>query len=269
MEDTLKALISEAEEGIPAVHTRPQFEAFKARFVGPHGSLTQAMRGMAQVPKEDKPRIGQQLNQAKKQLEGLFETCLSAIEEGELAAKLGEAIDPSLPSPDPAPGNLHPLTQVREEINRILKSVGFVVADGPEVETEYFCFDALNTPKDHPARDLQDTFYLPNDSKFGNVSKHSDERYLLRTHTSTVQIRTMLQQEPPVRIISPGRCFRRDTTDATHSASFTQVEGLYVDKGVTVRDLKAILDFLFKSLFGSDAKARFRPHFFPLHRTQL
>jgi len=152
---------------------------------------------------------------------------------------------------------------VRDEIVRILKSVGFVVAEGPEVETEYFCFDALNTPKDHPARDLQDTFYLPNDATLGNVSKKEDERYLLRTHTSTVQIRTMLEQEPPVRIISPGRCFRRDTTDATHSASFTQVEGLYVDKGVTVRDLKAVLDHLMKSLLGKDAKTRFRPHFFP------
>jgi phenylalanyl-tRNA synthetase alpha chain len=263
MEDILKALVSEAEEGIPSVHTRPEFEAFKARFVGPNGSLKDAMRGMAQVPKEDKPRIGQLLNKTKQALEAIFQSALNKIEAAELAAKLGKPIDPSLPSPDPVAGNLHPLTQVRNEIVRVLKSVGFIVAEGPEVETEYFCFDALNTPKDHPARDLQDTFYLPENASVGNVSKHRDERYLLRTHTSTVQIRTMLEQEPPVRIISPGRCFRRDTTDATHSASFTQVEGLYVDKGVTVRDLKAILDFLLKSLLGSDAKTRFRPHFFP------
>ncbi len=182
MEDTLKALISEAEEGIPAVRTRPEFEAFKARYVGPHGSLTRAMRGIKQIPREDKPRIGKLLNRAKKRLEEVFEVCLGAIEDGEQAAKWGEAIDPSLPSPDPPPGNLHPLTQVREEINRILKSVGFAVADGPEVDTEYFCFDALNTPDDHPARDEQDTFYLPAEAKFANVKKFSEERYLLRTH---------------------------------------------------------------------------------------
>ncbi|MBH53702.1 MAG: phenylalanine--tRNA ligase subunit alpha [Opitutaceae bacterium] len=263
MEDTLKALVSEVEEGIPSVQSRPDFEAFKARFVGPNGSLKEAMRGMAQVSKEDKPRIGKLINEAKKALEAIFQSALDSIEAVELKARLGEAVDPSLPSPDPEPGNLHPLTQVRNEIVQILKSVGFVVAEGPEVETEYFCFDALNTPKDHPARDLQDTFYLPEDATFGNVSKQADERYLLRTHTSTVQIRTMLKQDPPVRIISPGRCFRRDSTDATHSASFTQVEGLYVDKGVTVMDLKAILDFLLKSLLGQEAKTRFRPHFFP------
>ncbi len=263
MEDTLKALLLEAEEGIPSVRTRPEFEAFKARFVGPNGSLTQAMRGMGKVPKEDKPAMGQLLNKTKQALEALFRGSLEKIEEAELAAKLGDPIDPSLPSPDPVKGSLHPLTQVRNEICRILGSVGFTIAEGPEVETEHFCFDALNTPKNHPARDLQDTFYMPNDSTFGNVSKHADERYLLRTHTSTVQIRTMLEQEPPVRIISPGRCFRRDTTDATHSASFTQVEGLYVDKGVSVKDLKAILDFLLKSLLGEDVETRFRPHFFP------
>tara|TARA_Y100000588_G_scaffold395077_1_gene519629 strand:+ start:4815 stop:5855 length:1041 start_codon:yes stop_codon:yes gene_type:complete len=263
MEDTLKALVSEVEEGIPSVQSRPDFEAFKARFVGPNGSLKEAMRGMAQVSKEDKPRIGKLINEAKKALEAIFQSALDSIEAVELKARLGEAVDPSLPSPDPEPGNLHPLTQVRNEIVQILKSVGFVVAEGPEVETEYFCFDALNTPKDHPARDLQDTFYLPEDATFGNVSKQADERYLLRPHTSTVQIRTMLKQDPPVRIISPGRCFRRDSTDATHSASFTQVEGLYVDKGVTVMDLKAILDFLLKSLLGQEAKTRFRPHFFP------
>ena len=137
------------------------------------------------------------------------------------------------------------------------------MAEGTEVETEYYCFDALNTPDNHPARDLQDTFYLKDDIAFGNVSKKTDERYLLRTHTSSVQIRTMLETEPPVRIISPGRCFRRDTVDATHSANFHQVEGLYVDKHVTVRDLKATLDYFFEQLLGKGTTTRFRPHFFP------
>jgi phenylalanyl-tRNA synthetase alpha chain len=144
-----------------------------------------------------------------------------------------------------------------------LKRVGFSVIEGSEVETEYYVFDALNTPPDHPARDLQDTFYLPVEARFGNVSKFEDERYLLRAHTSSVQIRTMLNQRPPLRFVSPGRCFRRDTVDATHSANFNQIEGLYVDKNVTVRDLKALLDYLYESLLGTGTKTRLRPHFFP------
>ena len=146
---------------------------------------------------------------------------------------------------------------------RILHKVGFVVADGSEVETEFYCFDALNTPAGHPSRDPKDTFYFPETTRFGNVSRRGEgEKYLLRTHTSSVQIRTMLRQPPPVRIVSPGRTFRRDTTDATHSANFHQLECLYVDKNVTVRDLKALLDYIFASLLGPDTKTRFRPHYF-------
>jgi len=146
---------------------------------------------------------------------------------------------------------------------RILRKAGFTVADGPEVETEYYCFDALNTPADHPARAEQDTFYFPEKARFGNVArKVPGEKYLLRTHTSSVQIRTMLKGEPPIRIVSPGRVYRRDTTDATHSANFHQLECLYVDKNVTVRDLKALLDYIFASLLGKDTKTRFRPHYF-------
>jgi phenylalanyl-tRNA synthetase alpha chain len=137
------------------------------------------------------------------------------------------------------------------------------VADGPEVETEFYCFDALNTPADHPARDTPYTFYLPETARFANVSKKNpDEKYLLRTHTSSVQIRTMLKGSPPIRIVSPGRVYRRDTSDATHSANFHQLECLYVDKNVTVRDLKALLDYIFESLLGKDTKTRFRPHYF-------
>ena len=146
---------------------------------------------------------------------------------------------------------LHPLTQVADDFVRAFRKIGFVVADGPEIEDEYHCFDALNTPADHPARDLQDTFYL-----------NSSEKQLLRTHTSSVQIRVMKKQQPPVRIISMGRVFRRDNADATHNPTFHQIEGLYVDKGVTVGDLKGTVEFVFRELLGKDTKIRFRPHYF-------
>ncbi len=263
MEEELKTIVESANEKVATVTNRAGFEAFKAEISGPNGSLTRVMKGMGSVPKEDRPAFGKLINRAKTQLQEMYDDALRSIEEAEIAQKLGPAIDPSLPSPEFGPGSLHPLTQIREEISRIFKQIGFTVAEGTEVETEYYCFDALNTPADHPARDLQDTFYFPDKASFGNVSKKEDERYLLRTHTSSVQIRTMLKEDPPIRIISPGRCFRRDTVDATHSANFHQVEGLYVDKNVTVRDLKAVLDYFFEQMLGKGTKTRFRPHFFP------
>ena len=177
--------------------------------------------------------------------------------------KLGPAIDPTLPSTDSSGGGLHPLTQIREEIISVFRKIGFSVVEGTEAETEWFCFDALNTPADHPARDEQDTLFFDKDAQFANVSKKNDERYLLRTHTSSVQIRTMLERKPPIRVLAPGRVFRRDTVDATHTPNFHQVEGLYVDEKVTVKDLKAILDYLLRSLFGEKVQTRLRPSFFP------
>jgi phenylalanyl-tRNA synthetase alpha chain len=221
------------------------------------------MKQLGAVPKEQRPAFGKLINETKTQLQALLDATLRRLAQAELAGQLGPAVDPTLPAPDAGPGTYHPLTLVRDEMCRILRQVGFVVADGPEVETEYYCFDALNTPADHPARDVQDTFYFPDNARFGNVSKKNpDEKYLLRTHTSSVQIRTMLKRPPPIRIVSPGRVYRRDTTDATHSANFHQLECLYVDKNVTVRDLKALLDYIFASLLGPDTKTRFRPHYF-------
>jgi phenylalanyl-tRNA synthetase alpha chain len=263
MQDQLSALLAKAAAELPSLKTRPEFEAAKARYVGPHGELTALMKQMGALPKEQKPVVGKLINEAKTQLQAQLDAALARIADAELAAQLGPAVDPTLPSPDAGPGTRHPLTLVREEMCRILRKVGFSVADGPEVETEFYCFDALNTPADHPARDAQDTFYFPDSARFGNVSKKNRaEKYLLRTHTSSVQIRTMLKGPPPIRIVSPGRVYRRDTTDATHSANFHQLECLYVDKGVTVRDLKALLDFIFASLLGKDTKTRFRPHYF-------
>ena len=263
MQDQLSALLAKAAAEFPALTTRPDFEAAKARFVGPNGELTALMKQMGSVPKEQKPVVGKLVNEAKTALQAHLDAAIARIEAAALSAQLGPAVDPTLPSPDRAPGTHHPLTLVREEMTRILRKVGFTVVEGPEVETEYYCFDALNTPADHPARDAQDTFYLPEAARFGNVSKKNPtEKYLLRTHTSSVQIRTMLKGEPPIRIVSPGRVYRRDTTDATHSANFHQLECLYVDKNVTVRDLKALLDYIFASLLGKDTKTRFRPHYF-------
>ncbi len=263
MQDTLQALLAKAPAELDALRTRPEFEAAKARYVGPHGEFTALLKQLGTVPKEERPAMGRLVNEAKGRLQELLDAALRRIADAEIAAQLGPAVDPTLPSPDPGPGTYHPLTQVREEMSRILRKAGFSVVEGPEVETEYYCFDALNTPADHPARDAQDTFYFPAEARFGNVSRKVEgERYLLRTHTSSVQIRSMLKGPPPLRVISPGRVYRRDTTDATHSANFHQLEGLYVDRNVTVRDLKAILDYIFSSLLGKDTKTRFRPHYF-------
>lgn len=263
MQDTLNALLAKARAELPALRNRAELEAAKARLVGPHGEFTALMKQLGAAPKEQRPILGKLINEAKAQLAVDLEAALARIAQAEIAAQLGPAVDPTLPSPDPGPGAYHPLTLVREEMCRILRKAGFRVADGPEVETEYYCFDALNTPADHPARAEQDTFYFPAGARFGNVSRKVEgERYLLRTHTSSVQIRTMLKGEPPIRIVSPGRTYRRDTTDATHSANFHQLECLYVDRNVTVRDLKALLDYVFASLLGKDTKTRFRPHYF-------
>lgn len=263
MEETLRDILAASEPLLAPVETRPELEAARAAVFGPKGSLTLVLRQLGQVPKEDRPALGRRVNEVKVALEERFAVAAARVEQRELAARLGPPVDPTLPGVDGAPGGLHLLTQVREHISDVFRQIGFVVAEGPEVETEFFCFDALNTPAEHPARDAQDTYFLPPRTRVGNVSRRGDEKYLLRTHTSSVQIRTLLAQQPPVRIISPGRCYRRDTVDATHSASFHQIEGLYVDRNVTVRDLKAVLDHFLKVLLGPDTETRFRPHFFP------
>jgi len=263
MQEQLSSLLAKASAELQAVHSRPELESAKARFVGPNGAFTALMKQMGSVPKEERPALGRLVNESKARLQELLDAKQREVEESELSSRLGKPVDPTLPSPDAGPGTFHPLTLVREELCRILRKLGFSVADGPEVETEFYCFDALNTAPDHPARDPQDTFYFPASARFENVSKHRpDERYLLRTHTSSVQVRTMLKGPPPIRIVSPGRVYRRDTSDASHSANFHQLECLYVDRNVTVRDLKALLDHLFEALLGPGTKTRFRPHYF-------
>src|SRR5580704_12938927 len=205
-------------------------EQAKGAYLGTQGKFTALMKQLGSLPKEEKPAAGKLINQAKVEIE----TALAERRaELELKAALpAEPTDFTLPGRRRALGKLHPLTQVTEDIVRSFRKIGFVVADGPEIEDEYHCFDALNTPADHPARDSQDTFFLG--------APHSG--LLLRTHTSSVQIRVMKSQPPPVRIIVPGRVYRRDNADATHNPTFQQIEGLYVDRNVTVGDLKGTVE---------------------------
>jgi phenylalanyl-tRNA synthetase alpha chain len=224
-------------------------EQTKGKWIGPNGGFTALMKQLGTLSKEEKPAAGKLINAAKVELEAVLASRREALELK--AALPKEPTDFTLPGRRRSPGKLHPLTQVTDDIVRAFRKIGFAVADGPEIEDEYHCFDALNTPADHPARDSQDTFYL-----------NTTDKRLLRTHTSSVQIRVMEKQAPPVRIIVPGRVYRRDNADATHNPTFHQIEGLYVDKGVTVGDLKGTVEFVFRELMGSDVKIRFRPHYF-------
>jgi phenylalanyl-tRNA synthetase alpha chain len=243
-------------------------EQTKGAWIGPHGKFTALMKQLGTLSKEEKPAAGKLINAAKVELEAALAERRSELE---LAAALPkEPADFSAPGRRRALGKLHPLTQVTEDIVRAFRKLGFAVADGPEIEDEYHCFDALNTPADHPARDSQDTFYLASPSPAGAGEGgaaapgegRGEKPFLLRTHTSSVQIRVMKSQPPPVRIIVPGRVYRRDNADATHNPTFQQIEGLYVDKNVTVSDLKGTVEFVFKELLGEETKIRFRPHYF-------
>jgi phenylalanyl-tRNA synthetase alpha chain len=242
-------------------------EQTKGAWIGPNGRFTALMKQLGTLSKEERPAAGKLINAAKTELEAAL---VARRADLELKAALPkEPTDFTLPGRRRALGKLHPLTQVTEDIVRAFRKLGFAVADGPEIEDEYHCFDALNTPADHPARDAQDTFYLASEPKDNSPSPGEEGRgeggrksLLLRTHTSSVQIRVMKSQPPPVRIIVPGRVYRRDNADATHNPTFQQIEGLYVDRGVTVGDLKGTVEFVFKELLGSDVKIRFRPHYF-------
>jgi phenylalanyl-tRNA synthetase alpha chain len=239
-------------------------EQTKGAWLGANGKFTALMKQLGSLPKEEKPAAGKLINAAKVELEAAL---VSRREELELKAALPkEPTDFTLPGRRRALGKLHPLTQVTDDIVRAFRKIGFAVADGPEIEDEYHCFDALNTPADHPARDSQDTFYLATNgadtAPLQPAVAAVCDRRLLRTHTSSVQIRVMEKQQPPVRIIVPGRVYRRDNADATHNPTFQQIEGLYVDKNVTVGDLKGTVEFVFRELMGDDVKIRFRPHYF-------
>lgn len=254
--DQIDPLKQEALAELKAAADLAALDQARIQVLGSHGKLTGLLKQLGTLPKQERPGAGKLINDAKAELESVLLERRTELERK--AAMPNEPSDFTLPGRRRALGKLHPLTQVTEEIVRSFRRIGFAVADGPEIEDEYHCFDALNTPADHPARDVQDTFYLESPEP---VTDGPSAR-LLRTHTSSVQIRVMKKQAPPVRIIVPGRVYRRDNPDATHNPTFHQIEGLYVDRQVTVGDLIGTVEFVFRELLGKDVKLRFRPHYF-------
>jgi phenylalanyl-tRNA synthetase alpha chain len=265
LRDEVEPLKQAALADLKAALDLAALEHTKGAYLGTNGKFTALMKQLGALPKDERPAAGKLINQAKAELETALAARRNELEVNVALPK--EPIDFTLPGRRRSLGKLHPLSQVTDDIVRAFRKIGFVVADGPEIEDDYHCFDSLNTPADHPARDTQDTFYLANFANdVGQASRPLGEagipHLLLRTHTSSVQIRVMEKQPPPIRIIAPGRVYRRDNADATHNPTFQQIEGLYVDKAVTVGDLKGTVEFVFKEVLGADVKIRFRPHYF-------
>ncbi|NPA15604.1 MAG: phenylalanine--tRNA ligase subunit alpha [Deferribacteres bacterium] len=250
MKEALEKLKKQAVEEIKNVGSLLELRNVKAKFLGKKGELTRILKGLKELPPEERPVLGRLVNEVKVLLERLVEEREKELKEEEKRRKLeAERVDITLPGRIPPLGALHPITQVAREIIDVFKGMGFDVAEGPEIETDYYNFEALNIPKDHPARDMQDTFYI------------SDEM-LLRTHTSPVQIRVMERYSPPIRIIAPGKVYRRDF-DVSHTPMFHQIEGLLVGERVTFAELKGTLEEFAKRIFGEGTKVRFRPSYFP------
>ncbi len=249
MSHPLEQLREEALREIADAPDAQSLEALRVRCLGRNGSVSAWGEKMKTLSAAERPVIGKLLNEVRNAVTAAIEERADKFRAQKESDALAD-IDISLPGTQAERGSLHPLTQMLDRAIQIFRRMGFALADGPDIETEWHCFDALNTPPEHPARNEQDTFFLP------------DGR-LLRTHTSTVQIRAMQGAPPPIRVIAPGAAYRRDEVDATHSAQFHQIEGLYVDENVSVADLKGALEFFFYELFGTDTAVRFRPHYFP------
>lgn len=245
--EQLKQLEAEAKKAVQDAPDKSALDETVIAYLGRKGKLSLISRGMGQFDETLRPKVGAELNKIKKELNILVEEKNQSIASG---SAIEDTFDYTLPGKRAFVGRRHPLTQTVDLIVQIFRGMGFSVASGPDIDTDFNNFDALNTPEDHPARDLSDTFYIK-------------KGVLLRPHTSPVQIRTMMSQKPPVRIISPGRCYRSDTPDASHSPVFYQCEGLFVDKRVTMGDLKGVIIQFARELFGSQMQVRFRPHFFP------
>lgn len=251
MKDKLLKIKEEAVAKINEASQPETLEAARLEYLGKKGELTQILRGMGELSPEERPAMGQLVNSVREAVEAAIELRRSELSSKLLDAKLAnETLDVTMPGKDCTTGRRHPLNIVLGEMIDIFTKMGFDIAEGPEVEYDYYNFEALNIPKNHPARDTQDTFYFT-------------DNILLRTQTSSVQIRVMENQKPPIRIVAPGRVYRSDAVDATHSPLFHQMEGLVVDKGITMTDLKGTLQNLAKMIYGEDAVCRFRPHHFP------
>lgn len=252
MEQELQSLKQLALVDLSQVENMDALNELRVKYLGKKGSLTSALKGMGALSAEERPRIGQIVNDIRSELEAIIQAKGEAFKQAELARKLAsEKIDVTLPGRKVNIGHQHPLTVTLGRIKEIFMRMGFAIAEGPEVEQDYYNFEALNLPKDHPARDMQDSFYIT-------------EEFLMRTHTSPVQVRTMQAATPnqPIRIIAPGKVYRRDY-DATHSPMFHQVEGLVIDKNISFADLKGTLELFIHEIFGKDVGVRFRPSFFP------
>ena len=255
MSHPLEQLRNQALREIGAAADDQALEAARIKYLGKNGSISAWGEQMKTLAKEEKPIVGKLLNEARAAVTAAIEQRAADFRSRKESDALAK-IDISLPGTRREIGALHPLTQMWERSIEIFRRMGFALADGPDIEDEWHCFDALNTPAEHPARNEQDTFYLP------------DGR-LLRTHTSTVQIRAMQAAAPPIRVISPGAAYRRDELDATHSPQFHQIEGLYVDENVSLGDLKGSLEFFMRELFGAGTNVQFRPHYFPFTEPSL
>lgn len=249
--ENLMQISEELKQELGQVQGVQALEALKVKVLGKKGSLTALLRGMGQLSPEERPKIGQLINEAREELTALLDAKEAELAQKEKEERLEkEAIDVTEPRDIPQVGAEHPIQLVLNEVLSCFEGLGYEVVEGPEVELDHYNFELLNLPKNHPARDAQDTFYI-------------DDNIVLRTHTSPVQARTMLTHKPPIRIVCPGRVFRADEVDATHSPVFHQIEGLVIDKDVTMGDLKGTLDAFAKKLYGSDIEVRFRPSFFP------
>ena len=251
MKEKLEALRRQALEELEKLTLPKELEDFRVRVMGKKGPLTELLRGMGSLPAEERPKMGQLVNELRATLEAALKERESAVQAALKEKRLREErLDITLPGKKAEAGGLHPLNIVLADLIDIFQSMGFDIVDGPEVETDHYCFEALNLPQDHPARDMQDTFYIT-------------DNILLRTQTSAAQVRIMEQRKPPIRIICPGRVYRSDAVDATHSPIFHQIEGLVVDEGITFTDLKGTLEAFIKKLYGENTRVRFRPHHFP------
>jgi len=250
MKDQLEQISTGAREAMSGASSEIDLQQIKAQFLGKKGAVTELMKGMRDLPPEQRPEFGALINQVKSALEVFYEEQLQRVRDASIDARLeSERVDVTLPGRVPFRGSCHPVSMVTADLVEIFSGLGFSVAEGPEVEKDFYNFEALNIPKDHPARDMQDTFYISED-------------VVLRTHTSPVQIRSMLKHQPPVRVIAPGTVYRRDS-DLTHSPMFHQIEGFMVDKNISFGDLKGVLTTFITEYFGSDTDVRFRPSFFP------